>query len=130
MRNCKLTIVTNSGSVSSTFQADAVWQELQEGERICYQIEGDEGEIVFSENSMAMSRRGNCSLRATFLEGQESEMIISDSSLLGSIPVRTTKYHLHRQDDQRTIELSYELFAAENIQTYSLKILLFFSEEK
>ena len=130
MHNCKLTIITNSGSITSTFQADAVWEEIEEGERVRYQIEGDEGELVFGDNSMTMSRRGNCTLQATFLEGRQSEMILSDSSLLGSIPVRTTKYHLQKQDEKRTVELSYELFAADNIQTFSLKILLFFSEEK
>ena len=130
MCGCKLKIITQSGEDTALFEAEGIFEESDQGEKVRYLIEGDEGELIFSKNSFHMSRRGKCGLNATFIAGQESKMLLSDASLQGSIPVRTTHYSLQKETLSRSIELCYELLGAGNIQTFSLKIQLFFSEEK
>lgn len=127
---CELKIVTESGNDSSLFQSEGVFESAEGGERVRYQIEDDEGELFFSEAFFKTCRRGKCGLTARFCEGEESEMIIGSSNLTGKIPVRTTHYHLQKDGTNRYIELCYDLLGSENIQTFSLKIQIFFSEEK
>ena len=127
---CELKITTKSGGSEALFQTQGVFEEDKERERVRYSIEGDEGELVFSENSLTMRRRGKCGLQADFCEGAETEMLLLESALQGKIPVRTTCYRLQKEQSKRTIQLGYELFTAGNIQTFSLKIQVFFSEEK
>ena len=128
--SCELKIVTESGNETSLFQSDGVFERADGGERVRYQIEGDEGELFFSETFFETCRRGECTLSARFCEGEESEMMIGSSSLTGKIPVRTTRYLLKKDGTNRYIELCYGLLGSENIQTFSLKIQIFFSEEK
>ena len=130
MRDCKLKIITQSGNDTAFFEAEGTFEESAQGETVRYLIEGDEGEIIFSNNSFHMIRRGKCGLEATFLAGEETKMLLSDASLQGSIPVHTTHYSLQKEALLRSIELCYKLLGAGNIQTFSLKIQLFFSEEK
>ena len=130
MCGCKIKILTESGGASSLFQTEGTLSREGEGERVSYLVEGDEGELLISDTSLTMCRRGKCALQATFIEGKETQMMIGDSSLFGNIPVRTTRYILQREDASRDIHLRYELFKADNIQTFSLKIQLFFSEGK
>ena len=127
---CKLKIVTESGGETSLFQAEGVFESADGGERVRYPVDGDEGELFFSETFFETCRKGECGLQARFCEGEESEMIIGSSNLTGKIPVRTTHYFLQKDETQRYIELCYDLLGSENIQTFSLKIQLFFSEEK
>ena len=130
MCGCQIKIITESGGERSHFEAAGVLEKEDAGERVRYPVEGDEGELFFSENCLQMSRCGKCGLQATFCEGKETEMILGDGGLHGSIPVRTTRYLLQKEGSKRDIELCYELFGAKNIQKFSLKIQLFFSEEK
>ena len=127
---CELKITTKSGGSEELFQTQGVFERAGECERVRYLIEGDEGELLFSEGALEMHRRGKCGLQAVFREGEQGEMLLLDSALQGKIPVRTTHYQLQKEQFQRTVQLSYELFTAGNIQTFLLKIQIFFSEEK
>ena len=130
MCDCTLKIFTESGGESSLFRSSGVFEKTNAGERVRYQIEGDEGELLLSDTLFEMRRFGKCGLKATFIEGERTEMLLGDTTLHGSIPINTTRYHLQQEHSKREIELCYELFAAEQIQKFSLKIQLFFSEEK
>lgn len=131
MCGCELKIITESGGESSVFQAEGVFESKADGESVRYPIEGDEGEIFFSEGFFQTCRHGRCNLEAEFSEGKLSEILIGDSSLAGKIPVKTTRYRIQKGETERRIELCYDLLGSENIQSFSLKIqILFFSEEK
>ena len=129
--SCELKIVTESGGETALFQAEGVFERADGGEKVRYPIEGDEGELFFSETFFETCRSGECALKARFCEGEESEMLLGSSDFTGKIPVRTTRYELHKDGTMRDIELCYELLGSETIQTFSLKIqIVFFSEEK
>ena len=127
---CELKIVTMSGAQEEVFQTEGAFERENGSERVRYLIDGDEGELMFSQDSLEMRRRGKCGLQAIFCEGKTGELLLSDSVLQGKIPVRTTHYRLKEEAFQKAIELDYELFEADNIQKFSLKIQIFFSEEK
>ena len=127
---CRLKIVTESEGEDSLFQAEGVFDSVCGGERVRYSVDGDEGELFFSEAFLETCRRGKCNLKVKFCEGEESEMIIGSSDLTGKIPVKTTRYLFQKEEAGRNIELCYDLLGSENSQTFSLKIQLFFSEEK
>ena len=130
MSGCQIKIITESGGERSLFEAAGVFEREDAGERVRYAVDGDDGELFFSKSRFEMCRRGKCGIEATFCEGKETRMILGDHVLHGSIPVRTTRYLLQKEGKKRNIELCYELFAAEHIQTFSLKIQVCFSEEK
>ena len=130
MRGCELIIITESGGESTLFEAKATLEEEREGVKVRYLIDGDEGELLFSENSVSMTRRGKCGLQATFCEGENTQMLLGDAALHGAIPVRTTHYSSQKDAAKIYADLCYELFGADNIQMFSLKIQVFFSEEK
>ena len=130
MRSCELKITTESGEGISTFAAKATFEKGEEGDKVRYRIDGDAGELAFTDASLTMCRRGKCGLQATFCVGQQTQMVLGDASLQGSIPLNTTHYFLQKDNRKISIELCYELFAAENILTYSQKIQLIFSEEQ
>ena len=123
-------MITESGGEASLFEAPGVLEETTDGTLVRYLIEGDDGELLISDTALQMHRRGRCALQATFCEGEETQMILGDLSLHATIPVRTTRYLLQRAETGASIELCYELFNTKNIQVFSLKIQLFFSEEK
>lgn len=131
MCGCELTIITESEGETSVFRAEGVFESSNGGERVRYSVDGDEGEIFFSEAFLENCRRGRCGLKARFAEGEETEIVIGSSALTGKIPVKTSCYRLLRKESERNIELSYDLLGSENIQTFLLKIqIVFFSEEK
>ena len=130
MSSCKLKILPESRCENSLFQAEGAFESIKGGERVRYEIDGDEGELFFSDAFFETRRRGKCGVRARFCKGEETEMTIGSSDLTGKIPVHTTHYLLRKDGMNRYIELCYDLFSLENIQTFSLKIQLFFSEEK
>ena len=130
MGACRLKIVTRSGGSESVFEAQGSFEANDQCERVRYPIEEDEGELIVTNHSLTMCRRGACGLESTFIEGRKTEMQLFDGELQGKIPVYTTRYRLEKGALQRNIELCYELFSAENLQTFLLKIQLFFSEEK
>ena len=123
-------ITTQSGGSEELFQTRGVFEEDGECERVRYSIEGDEAELLISPSALEMHRRGKCGLHALFSEGKAGEMLLSDSALQGKIPVRTTLYRVQKEQFQRTVQLCYELFTADNLQIFTLKIQIFFSEEK
>lgn len=131
MRGCELEIVTESENERSIFRTKGVFESEEDGERVRYRIDNDDAELFFSEAFFENCRRGSYGLKARFEEGKESEIIIGSSSLKGKIPVKTTRYRLYRSDAERKIELCYELFSPQQVQTFLLKIkIVFFSEEK
>lgn len=128
---CELKIVTESGGETSLFRSEGVFESADGGERARYFVEGDEGELFFSETFFENCRRGRCELKARFCEGEESEILLGSSDLMGKIPVRTTRYRIEKDGTERRIELCYDLLGLGNIQTFLLKIQIkFFSEEK
>ena len=130
MGACRLKIVTQSGGSESVFEAQGTFEANEKCERVRYPIEGDEGDLILTESSFKMCRRGACGLESTFVEGRKTEMRLSGGELQGKIPVYTAHYHLKKDAFQRSIELGYELFTTEHLQTYLLKIQLLFSEEQ
>ncbi len=127
---CKLKIITESGGESALFCSDGVFERSEKGGKVRYEIEGDEAELVFSDTALENRRFGKCGLEVRFTEGEKTVMKLGTSPLIGEILVRTVFYRLYQDETEKRMELRYELFGAENIQTFSLKIQLFFSEEK
>lgn len=128
--SCELTIETESGGEASLFRSEGVFESADGGERVRYFTEGDVSELFFSEAFFKTCRRGKCGLKASFCEGKESEIAIVSCGFTGKIPVRTTRYLLEKNGTNRYIELCYDLLGSENVQSFLLKIHVFFSEEK
>lgn len=131
MCDCELTIITKNEDEISSFRSQGVMAREKDGERVRYSIEGDEGELFFSDTFFTNLRRGSCGMEASFKEGEESEILLKSSSLTGRIPVRTKSYRLEKNEGKRKIELRYDLLGSKTIQTFLLEIKIeFFSEEK
>ncbi len=131
MDPCTIEIKTQNDGKTSVFREKATFSRTEDGESVTYPVEGDEGELFFSESGIEMRRRGKNTIFVKFREGKETELRLQEANNVGSIPVLTTCYRLKKERDGRRIELKYNLLGSEPDNSFYLQIYIkFFSEEK
>lgn len=131
MRGCELQITTESGGEVSLFRTEALFEDCGAAEKVRYSIDNDDAELTYGKAFFENRRCGTCGLRAKFMKGGDSGIILETSSFRGKIPVKTVRYRLEKSETERNIELIYDMIGKETIQTFHLKIQIkFFSEEK
>lgn len=105
---------------------------MQDGETcvVRYLQDGDNVELSFHGGCFKMTRTGETGLSACFVQGERTEMKLLTAGGAGSIPILTTYYRLTCTDGGYTLDLHYNLFSSNNLQTFRLKLNVEISEEK
>lgn len=124
MNCCTVEILTRVAGNKSVFRAEGRYECRQNGVTVLYKQDADSVELVATERTFSMSRKGETKLSMVFCRGEETRATLTAAGGEGYLRVFTEKYEKRRLADDFCITLEYGLGVPQNVERYYLEIFV------
>ncbi len=122
-QKCTISIANTTTDGTGEFFAEGSLESVGTRRRVRYLVEGDEGELVFTEETLSMTRTGNVCLSAQYAQDADTVLRISTEGVGSEIAISTDFYRLSQTEKRFFIELQYNLvFTSHKTSQEILKI--------
>lgn len=105
--NCKVIVSSGSGR-GGAFSSQGKLQIEENGFCLNYKIEGDSCSLSYDGKTLMQKRSGNVCIEMSFVKGEQTECLIGEGGLSGSMPVFTNSLSVVSGKGGVKVKINYD----------------------